>query len=107
MSQTSSEHTPAPGFLGQIDFLLLDWDMQDFGELYGPLSSLDSPEWPHLMSRVLRFHDGVYMHESSRSTFWSFPLKEQPDGQQQQDPLTGNILPDMDDSSNDSDDESS
>ena len=33
-----------PGFLGRIDFLLLDWDMQDFGELYGPLSSLDSPE---------------------------------------------------------------
>ena len=26
-----------PGFLGRIDFLLLDWDMQDFGELYGPL----------------------------------------------------------------------
>ena len=22
-----------PGFLGRIDFLLLDWDMQDFGEL--------------------------------------------------------------------------
>ena len=29
-----------PGFLGRIDFLLLDWDMQDFGELYGPLSSI-------------------------------------------------------------------
>ena len=92
-----------PGFLGRIDFLLLDWDMQDFGELYGPLSSLDSPEWPHLMSRVLRFHDAVYMNH--RSTFWSFPLKEQPDGQQQG-PLTDNIMPDLYDSSDDTDDES-
>jgi len=71
-----------PGILGRIDFLLLDWDMQDFGELYGPLSSLDTSEWSHLMSRVLRFHDAVYMNH--RSTFWSFPPKEQPDGQQQQ-----------------------
>jgi hypothetical protein len=92
-----------PGFLGRIDFLLLDWDMQDFGELYGPLSSLDSSEWPLLMSRVLRFHDAVYMNH--RSTFWSFPLKEQPDGQQQG-PLTDNIMPDLDDSSDDTDDES-
>ena len=57
------------------------------------------------MSRVLRFHDAVYMNH--RSTFWSFPPKEQPDGQQQQGPLTGNILLDMDDSSDDSADESS
>jgi hypothetical protein len=57
------------------------------------------------MSRVLRFHDAVYMNH--RSTFWSFPLKDQPDGQQQQGSLTGNILPDMDDSSDDSADESS
>jgi hypothetical protein len=56
------------------------------------------------MSRVLRFHDAVYMNH--RSTFWSFPLKEQPDGQQQQGPFTGNILPDPDDSSNDYADES-
>ncbi len=42
----------------------------------------------HLMSRVLRFHDAVYMYH--RSTFWSFPLKEQPDGQQQQSFPTGN-----------------
>jgi hypothetical protein len=55
-------------FEPRIDFLLLDWDMQDFGELYGPLSSLDTPEsWPHLMSRVVRFHDAVYMNH--RSTF--------------------------------------
>ncbi len=92
-----------PGFLGGIDFLLLDWDMQDFGELYGPLSSLDSPEWPHLRNRVLRFHDAVYMNH--RSTFLSFPLKEQPDGQQQG-PLTYDIMPDLDDSSDDTDDES-
>ena len=85
-----------PGFLGRIDFLLLDWDMQDFGDLYGPLSSLDPPEWPHLMTRVLRFHDAVYMN--NRSTFWSFPLKEQPDGQQQQGLPSGNTLPDPDDS---------
>ncbi len=57
-----------------------------------------------MMNRVLRFHDAVYMNH--RSTFWSFPLKEQPDGQQQQGPLTGNIEPDLDDSSDDSDDES-
>ncbi len=51
-----------------------------------------------------RFHDAVYMNH--RSTFWSFPLnKEQPDGQQQG-PLTDNIMPDLDDSSDDTDDES-
>jgi hypothetical protein len=57
------------------------------------------------MGRVLRFHDAVYMNY--RSTFWSFPLKEQPDGQQQQGPLSGNISPDPVDSSDDSADESS
>jgi hypothetical protein len=31
------------------------------------------------MDRVLRFHDAVYTNH--RSTFWSFPLKEQPDDQ--------------------------
>jgi hypothetical protein len=90
-----------PGFLGRIDLLLL------YGELYGPLSSLDSPEWPHLMSRVLRFHDAVLdaVYINHRSTFWSFPLKEQLDGQQQG-PLTDKIMPDLDDASDDTDDES-
>ncbi len=51
--------------------------MHDFWDLYRPLATLGSPEWPHLMGRVLRFHDAVYMNH--RSTFRSFPLKEQPD----------------------------
>jgi hypothetical protein len=94
-----------PGLLGRIEFLLLDWDMQDFWDLYRPLATMETPEWPRLMGRVLRFHDAVYMNH--RSTFRSFPLKEQPDGQQQQGPPSGSASPAPDDSSDDSADESS
>jgi hypothetical protein len=92
-------------FLDRIDFLLLDWDMQDFWDLYRHLATLDSPEWPHLMGRALRLHDAVYTNH--RSTLWSFPLKEQPDGQQQQGPPSGSTLLDPDDSLDDAADKSS
>ena len=72
-----------PGFMGRVDFLLLDWDMQDFWDLYRPLAEADPPVWPRLMGRALRFHDEVYMNH--RSTFRSLPLKEQLHGQQQLD----------------------
>ena len=94
-----------PGLLGRIEFLLFDWDMQDFWDLYRPLATMETPEWPRLMGRVLRFHDAVYMNH--RSTFRSFPLKEHPDGQQQQGPPSGSASPAPDDSSDDSADESS
>ena len=55
----------------------------------------------------MRASSELFLLARGECTFWSFPLKEQPGGQQQQGPLTGNIVPDMDDSSDDSDDESS
>ena len=73
------------------------------GNFTGPYHHWTLRNGHTFMSRVLRFHDAVYMNH--RSTFWSFPLKEQPDGQQQG-PLTDNIMPDLDDSSDDTDDES-
>ena len=92
-------------FLMRIDFLLLDWDMQDFRALYSPLAKTEPPLWPRMMGRALRFHDAVFMNH--RSTFKSYPLKEPPGGPQQHDPPPGSSSPpsSLDDSSDDSADE--
>jgi hypothetical protein len=58
-------------------------------------------QWHRPKHVYIRTTETYYIHKKTNIQFQNFPLKEQPDGQQQQGPLTGNILPDMDDSSDD------
>ncbi len=89
---------------------------QDFEDLYRPLATLDSPAWPHLMGRVLRFHDAVYMNHIApvdpcmhRGLSWielNFPSKSSLTVSSNRVFLLA-VEPDPDDSSDDSADESS